>query len=68
MTQDASLGKIDPKIRWPRRRPHGDDHSEWRSRRNRSSRTSVPAEHEAECRKAIAAFLDEQNRLDTAAD
>ncbi len=64
MGQDNRFWETAPKARWPRRQPHGNHHGEWRSRRDRRSRTSTSDDHEAECQKAIAAFLDEQSKLD----
>jgi hypothetical protein len=68
MRQNDSFSKMDPGTRWPRRRPHGNHQSEWRSRRNHRSRATVPDQYEAECRRAIAAFLDEQGKVDAVSD
>jgi len=46
-------------MQWPRRRPHGNEHNEWRSRRSRPDRTLARKEYAAE--SAVAAFMKEHN-------
>jgi len=43
-----------------RRRPHGNDRSNWRSTRNQ--RRFARTDYETQCQEAIAAFLEEQER------
>jgi hypothetical protein len=68
MGQRHSLMKSDPRVRWPRYRPHGNRQSEWRSKRKHRRNTSVPDVYEAECQRAIAAFLNEQSKVNTVSD
>ena len=42
----------------PRRRPHGNEHNEWRSRRSRPNMTLVRNEY---VELAVAAFIKEHN-------
>jgi hypothetical protein len=43
------------KMQWPRRRPHGNEHNEWRSRRSRPDMTLARNEYAAKL--AVAAFM-----------
>ena len=67
MAQRASLGEIDPKIRWPRRQPHKNNHSDWRSTRQQQGRPTPRDAYEAECQRAITAFMAEHGKREDAA-
>jgi hypothetical protein len=47
------------KMQWPRRRPHGNEHNEWRSRRSRPDVTLARIEYAAEL--AVDAFMKKHN-------
>lgn len=48
------------KTQWPRRRPHGNEHNEWRSRRSRPDMALVRNEYEVDL--AVTAFMREHSK------